>query len=138
MNFVDIPIFEMMQQKMRYHASRQAVLAQNVANADTPHYLVRDLKQPDFSSVLSSHSSAASMTRTNALHMGPGGSGKGGFGKAIDRETTYELNPNGNNVVIEEEVQRVAENQSEYQKMIGIYRKSIEMFKIALGKGQGA
>lgn len=138
MNFVNIPLFQMIQDKMKYHAARQSVLASNVANVDTPGYRAQDLKQPDFASALSSHQSAGMMVKTNPLHMNPGRSGSGGFNRSSDRENTYELNPNKNNVVIEEEIMRVAENQSEYQKMISVYRKSIDMFKIALGRGAGA
>jgi len=137
MDFVNIPLFEMMQQKMKYHASRQAVLAANVANVDTPGYHVKEMKSPDFKAIMSGHRSAGAMAVTNPLHMRPGGS-NGGGSKIKDRENTYELNPNGNNVVMEEEVMRVAENQAEYQKVLSIYRKSIDMFKIALGKGAGA
>lgn len=127
-----------MQQKMKYHAGRQAVLAQNVSNVDTPGYKAQDLVKPDFSAALTSHMSAKSMVTTNPMHMQPGGGGKGGSGKIAARENSYELNPIGNNVTIEEEMMRVAENQSEYQKVLGIYRKSIEMFRIALGKGGAA
>jgi len=137
MDFGNIPLFEMMQQKLKYHASRQSVLAQNVANVDTPGYRAKDIKTPDFNAILSRHTSAKSMATTDRLHMQPGMGANGGFNKANDRENTYELNPIGNNVVIEEEVMRVAENQSEYQKVLGIYRKSLEMFKIALGRPSG-
>jgi flagellar basal-body rod protein FlgB len=137
-DFTNIPLFNMMQQKMKYHASRQAVLAQNVANVDTPGYHARELQMPDFNAALTSHMSAKSMAKTNPMHMGPDGGSKSGFSKIKNRENTYELNPIGNNVVIEEEMMRVAENQSEYQKVLGIYRKSLDMFRIALGKGNGA
>ncbi len=137
MDFLNIPLFQAMQSKLKYHSERQAVLAQNIANADTPDYLARDIQAPDFASMLAGARSSGAMAMTNNLHMQPGMGKNGGSGTYQQRENTYELNPIGNNVVIEEEVMRVAENQSEYQKVLGIYRKSLEMFRIALGK-QGA
>ncbi len=138
MDFVNIPLFNMMQQKMKYHAARQAELALNVSNIDTPDYRARDIKAPDFSAMMAGHSSAGAMARTNPMHMQPGMGKNGSINQSVERENTYELNPIGNNVTVEEEMMKVAENQSEYQKMLGIYRKSIDMFKIALGKGGGA
>lgn len=137
MNFVNIPLFQMMQEKMQYHAARQAVLAENVANVDTPGFHAQDIKQPDFASALSAHQSAGMMVKTNPLHMDPSRGANGSISKASDRENTYELNPNGNNVTIEEEMMRVSENQAEYQKVLSIYRKSIDMFKTALGRSAG-
>lgn len=136
MDFTAIPIFQVMQEKLKYHASRQALLAQNVANVDTPGYMAQDLKAPDFGAMLARQASASSLTVTNPRHIQPGMAG--GQGQQITRENSYELNPIGNNVTVEEEMMRVAENQSEYQKMLGIYKKSMDMFKIALGKSSGA
>ncbi len=134
MNLLNIPLFEAMQQKMQYHSSRQAVLAQNVANADTPGYLAKEMTAPNFGAMLGS---SMKMATTNAKHMQAGNNGNSGSGKITPRANTYELNPIGNNVVLEEEVMRVAENQSEYQKTTSMYKKSLEMFKIALGKANG-
>ncbi len=134
MNLLNIPLFEAMQQKMQYHSSRQAVLAQNVANADTPGYMAKDMDAPNFGAMLGT---GMIMATTNAKHMQPGMNGSSGSGRIADRKNTYELNPIGNSVVLEEEVMRVAENQAEYQKTTSMYKKSLEMFRIALGKASG-
>lgn len=137
MNFTNIPLFNAMQEKLKYHSARQAELALNVSNIDTPNYRARDIKAPDFAAMLAKHSSAGAMLRTNAMHIQPGMGGGSAVFKSTERENTYELNPIGNNVTVEEEMMRVAENQSEYQKLLGIYRKSLDMFRIALGKPNG-
>ncbi|MDX2073557.1 MAG: flagellar basal body protein [Alphaproteobacteria bacterium] len=137
MDFTGIPLFNMMQSKLKYHAANQSVLARNVANADTPGYRAQAMAAPDFASMMGKTGSASSMSVTSPMHMRPG-MGKGGMsGNIRNRENTYELNPIGNNVVIEEEVMRVAENQAEYQKTLGIYKKSMELFRIAIGKSSG-
>ena len=38
----------MLRRRMQWHQERQRLLAENVANADTPNYRVRDLVPPDF------------------------------------------------------------------------------------------
>ena len=44
----DMPIFSMLRTRMQWHQERQRVLAENVANADTPRFRPHDLKPLDF------------------------------------------------------------------------------------------
>ena len=44
----DIPIFSMLRTRMQWHQERQRVLAENVANADTPKFRPRDLEAARF------------------------------------------------------------------------------------------
>ena len=44
----DLPIFSMLRTRMNWHQERQRLLAENVANADTPQYRPRDLAPLDF------------------------------------------------------------------------------------------
>src|SRR3954471_21691434 len=43
MNLDDIPLFSMLRSRLGYLNQRQQVVAQNIANADTPSYTPRDL-----------------------------------------------------------------------------------------------
>src|SRR5215470_3806727 len=44
----DMPIFSMLRTKMQWHQERQRLLAENVANADTPKFTPRDLVPLNF------------------------------------------------------------------------------------------
>lgn len=134
MNYSNLPLFGLLKAKLNYTSARAGVLAQNIANTDTPGYRARDVKEPDFKNVLAQQQ-GLQMTATSPKHMGMQ---MGAVGmQTIMRESTYELSPTGNNVVIEEEMQRVALNQGEYNKALNLYRKTVQMFKTALGS-QGA
>src|SRR3954453_16262309 len=50
MELGDIPIFSMLKSRLGYLSERQRVIAENVANANTPGYQARDLKAFDFQS----------------------------------------------------------------------------------------
>ena len=52
MDLNKLDIFRLTNSKMGWLSERQTVLAQNIANADTPGYKAKDLKAPDFSSML--------------------------------------------------------------------------------------
>ena len=67
MPITDIPILSMLRERMEWHQERQRVLAENVANADTPNYRARDLAPPDFSHEIQLASLA--LDRTNPLHI---------------------------------------------------------------------
>ena len=42
-----IALFQQLAEKMRWHQARQGVLAQNIANADTPGYVAREINFAD-------------------------------------------------------------------------------------------
>lgn len=136
MNFTDIPLFGAMKAKLGYLSERQGVLAQNIANADTPDYQAKDVQLPDFKQHLSNSTQKLQLVSTNGKHFS-GMNAASGSSHIINRDSTYERSPTGNNVVIEEEMSKVAENQAEYQKVLNLYRKSIDMFKTAIGKTNG-
>jgi flagellar basal-body rod protein FlgB len=137
MDFGGIPLFSVMKSKLGYISARQSVLAQNVANADTPDYKAKDVKEPDFKHIAQSLSRGTAQKLpiqiTNEKHMA-GSSSSSMMLQAEKRLSTYERNPNGNNVVIEEEMMRVADNQAEYQKVLSLYRKTVEMFRTVIGR----
>ena len=50
MPITDIPILSMLRQRMEWHQEHQRVLAENVADADTPNYRARDLAPVEITS----------------------------------------------------------------------------------------
>lgn len=136
MNYATLPLMSGMHAKMRYLGERQAVLAQNIANVDTPDYKAKDIKAPDFTAHVMRASKNLPMARTNTMHMASA-QNMGGIYKMTERKPTYETNPNGNTVSMEEEIQKVAMTAAQYSQMTGLYRKTIEMFRTAAGRPGG-
>ena len=73
MPITDIPILSMLRTRMQWHQERQLVLAENIANADTPNYHARDLVPPSFDSAL--QTASLTLMRTNPAHVGAIGGG---------------------------------------------------------------
>jgi flagellar basal-body rod protein FlgB len=132
MDLSEFPIFRMMAGKMKWLSSRQAVLSQNIANADTPKYRPLDLKEVDFRKPDAGSPFRVELTRTNEAHFGRTGV-KEDFRSGRDKDT-YETLPAGNAVVLEEQLIKVAENKHDYELMTQLYRKHVQMFRIALGR----
>jgi flagellar basal-body rod protein FlgB len=125
----DLPILSMLRTRMQWHQERQRVLAENVANADTPHYRARDLAPPNFASTLQRVS--LTMVQTDPGHMGPIG-GSSQF--ADDTNLHYETRPRGNAVSHEEEMLKLAGNQADFDAVTSIYTHSLSLIKMAVGK----
>lgn len=141
MDLNKIPVMDAIVKKMNWLNRRQRVIAENVANADTPGYLARDLKPQDFSGLLrhAPRGGAAQgkprMTLTNARHMTAGGGGvKGGKGTVVAE--SHEASPTGNTVILEEQMIKMAGTQMEYGKMVSLYRRHVGLLKASLGRGQ--
>jgi flagellar basal-body rod protein FlgB len=138
----DLPIFEMMKQRMHWLTARQQVLAQNVANADTPGYAARDLKQLDFGAMVERNGLTLRPAATQAGHIGSPVTGSGrslhagqATGGEIVKKPDFETSPTGNSVVLEDQMIKVSQNQMDYQTVTGLYSKSLGLIMIALGRG---
>ena len=134
MDYSNITLFNIMKSKLETLSERQSVLAQNIANADTPGYKAKDVVEPDFKALLRAGSASQTlrMTTTNPNHIGFGGATSGSVA-VIKTQNASETNPNGNNVVIEDEMAKIAANQADYQKVLNLYSKAVSMFKTAIG-----
>jgi flagellar basal-body rod protein FlgB len=135
MAITDIPILSMLRTRLQWAQERQRVLAENVANADTPRYQARDLAPPKFEvtgGAASSTVSTVALATTEPGHMAGFGASQAPF--RSERKPSYEVRPTGNAVNIEEEMMKVAANQMDYQAASAVYMRSLSLIKTALGK----
>jgi len=121
-----------MTQKMRWQQQRQDVLAQNVANADTPNYRGQELKPIDFGDELNGVTRVA-LAATDPMHL-TGSDADGGDGDAETvQQSSFEVTPEGNGVTLEDEMMKVTANQMDYQAVTTLYTKSLSLIRTALG-----
>jgi flagellar basal-body rod protein FlgB len=128
----DIPILSMLRERMQWHQAREQVLAENVANADTPNYQAKDLAPPDFEQELSVASLA--LDRTEPGHLGGESGGDGGSQFATDTTGRYEIRPRGNSVTHEDEMIKVASNQMDFEAAAAMYTHSLALVKLAIDR----
>lgn len=126
----NIPLFSMLRTRMQWHQERQRVLAENVANADTPRFQARDLTPPKFDR---SRPVGFELTlaRTSSAHLA-GAAGGNQF--QLNRNGGFESRPSGNAVVLEDEMMKVANNQMDYQAATSLYSRGLGMLKTAIGR----
>jgi len=110
---------------MAQHAGRrQALTAQNVANADTPGFVAKSL--PSFAEAFDQN--GFSQLQTRSAHMGQT------MAHAAMRETAVEPSPNGNAVSVEEEMFRSVEISREHNRALTIYRHALTVIRTTLGR----
>lgn len=142
----NLTLLNAMVQKMDWVEERQKVIAQNIANADTPGYRPQDLTAIDFKSMLASSSSklslgtsgvpspaAAGLATTQSNHMSSGGTLAGGSNpQSKEERNPYEVAPAGNAVVLEEQLLKMGENYTDHRFITNLYQKNIDMLKTAI------
>ncbi|MBI1275811.1 flagellar basal body rod protein FlgB [bacterium] len=130
MDFSSTGLVRLMEAKMNYQAERQDVLAQNVANADTPGYRAKDIAEPDFSAMIPNHHRLA-MAQTSPEHKG----GAYFMAPTYDPEQmrkSFEIKPVKNSINLEEQMENVSHNAFAYQMSTTLYKKSADLFRISV------
>jgi flagellar basal-body rod protein FlgB len=120
--------------KMNWLQQRQTVLTGNIANADTPDYMARDITKPDFATVMgkSSNTPRIQQIATDGAHIGADRR----IGDAKEREVkdVYEAAPVGNAVILEEQLIKAQKTSGDYSMMTNLYRKNVGMIKFIVSK----
>lgn len=131
MDLPDVPLLAMLRERMNWLHQRQDVLSENVANADTPNYVARDLQPLDFEQALGTTTTGPSLMTTNVRHISLTPMH---MGKFEDHETPdQESSPNGNSVALEAEMVKVSDTQAQFQAAANLYAKAMSMMKEAIG-----
>ncbi|WLR43546.1 flagellar basal body rod protein FlgB [Bacillus carboniphilus] len=97
---------------VNYSNTRQKVLSNNIANADTPGY---KSKKVVFQSTLQSELVAIKAARTDGRHL-QFNKTEGSFRIVSNNDSSY--SHNGNNVDIDEEMSNLAKNQIYYHALV--------------------
>lgn len=126
-----VPIFTAMKARMDYLNQQQSVISHNIANANTPGYKAREMKPVDFNKLAKSRHSKLKIFTTSPTHMRGSKSGRSLYQTRKIRDT-FETTPVGNNVVLEEEMMKLATGSTDYNETTNVYRKMIGMVKTAI------
>ncbi|HUA53353.1 MAG TPA: flagellar basal body protein [Candidatus Sulfotelmatobacter sp.] len=122
-------LFRMIAERISYMGERQKVLSQNIANADTPNYQARDLKPLNFKDQVQRELHQVVPVMTQADHLPPVTPSEPY--EVLKDKRPYETSLDKNGVVLEEQAQKLSQNTGDFAATTAIYRKYLEMFKMA-------
>lgn len=125
-------------QAMRHLSDRQRVIAQNIANSDTPGFKAREVEAPDFAGLVEAERGIPRVARPR-IQISSGMAALGASQPAsatniIADPDTSETKPDGNNVTLEEQLLKMGQVQSDFAALTNIYRKQMGLLKTAVGK----
>ncbi len=131
MSVAGLPLIEKLKTRMHWHQARQKVIAENVANADTPGFKPRDVAEPRFDTHGRPVGGHLQVARTAPGHLSLDQTRPGLTERNAVR---FETRPSGNAVNLEDEMLKSAQNQSDFQLATSLYEKSLQMLRIATGR----
>lgn len=120
MSTAPVDIFALAEKRLSWVGQRQAVLAQNIANANTPGYLAQDVKP--FSAVLAEQAQSdgfPSAGRDMAASKDPAASAR---------------SADGNAVIMDQQLEKIAETDTAHQLATNLYKKYVGLFRTAIGR----
>lgn len=125
--YQNLDIFRTAGAMARHAGARQAVVAENVANADTPGYRARQVGA--FSAAYRSEAiTVLRTTRPGHRQVAPL------VATARPRLAETEPSPNGNSVSLELEMLNGIEAQREHSRALAIYRHALGVIRTSLGR----
>ncbi len=114
-------------------SARQAAVANNVANVETPNYKAVDVKFESYLRKMLPEGSSLPMVRTNPLHL----DSNGRLGSRIDslepiayKRVQNTLRRDGNNVDVEREMVILAETALRYQAVSTLASKKLALLRL--------
>jgi flagellar basal-body rod protein FlgB len=136
------PLLAGIGQSMKNLSHRQRVIAENIANGETPGFKARTVAAPDFSSLVEVYGGSAGKpnVRRPQVQLSGGMSAlgarppQGGGGVMLDGDIS-ETKPDGNNVTLEDQLLKMGKVQSDFAAMTNLYRKQVSLLKTAIGRG---
>ena len=121
-------LIDLLTQKMSYLNQKQSVLAENVANANTPGY--KELELAPFSFGDAMKQAQVTMAVTNPGHIVP--ASMAGTNERTTKVKSYDTVPTGNSVNVEQQMMDVSKTSVEYQTVTSLLKKITGLFKIAV------
>lgn len=133
----DLPLFGMMKSRLGWLTARERTVATNIANAETPGFVPRDMKlftgAPRAALSLPQGAGVSGATLTSPMHIAAAApqirppKGPAQDQAAPDTETTLD----GNAVVLEDQMLKMADARLNHDAAIGFYQRSMALLRMA-------
>ncbi|KQO51590.1 flagellar basal body rod protein FlgB [Methylobacterium sp. Leaf85] len=121
-------LFDLASQQARYLAVRQATIASNVANVNTPDYKARDVVP--FADVMARTAATSGMTMTTSTHMS---SSEGAIPiKPVKADDAWDALVTSSSVSLEQEMLKAGQVSREHNLNMGIVKVFDRMLRAAV------
>jgi flagellar basal-body rod protein FlgB len=125
----NLTLFRMAHAMASHAGTRQAVIAQNIANADTPDY--RPVDVAPFRDLIG-NAARVEMRATRPGHLHA--SGTAADPRITTAPLTGQSSPNGNGVSIEEQMLNAVETKRQHDRALAIYKSTLGILRTSIGR----
>lgn len=116
-------------QRLNFLSARTSIISENIANADTPGFVARDLDAASFENRL-----GAALRVSDPRHLQAGG--RSGASATPHLAPDGEASLSGNQVSIETQMMKLSATRMDYGLASSIYKKSIDLMRLAVRGGR--
>lgn len=131
--FKNLEILQQAQAMASHAGARQASIAKNIANADTPGYRPTDIVP--FADAYRDVSGGMALRQTRTGHVGPG-ENPTAMTERLARAIPGATSPNGNGVSVEAEMMKSAEVKHQHDMALSIYQNALGILRTSIGRGR--
>jgi len=128
-----IPVFALASARLAHASQRNAVIARNIANADTPGFKAQDVEAFDFARMAARSASDAAPKATRPGHAA-GGPTAGRPGADVLTPPATDESPDGNTVSLEEQMVHAAATRGTFDLAATLYAKNLALLRTVLGR----
>lgn len=131
MDLSRLSLFSFITQRMNWLGERQKLLTENIANADTPGFVSRDLKKFDVAAAGRAAGGRIELAVSDPAHAA-GTRSSTAF--ATQKNKPLETTISGNTVSLDQELMKAADTAMDYQLVTNLYRKQLGMLRSVLSR----
>ena len=126
--FQNLEVFQTAHLMAKHAGERQARVAENVANADTPGYKAKDIAP--FREILSLPTTLGQRA-TRETHINGSASSNESFDLVVRGDAS---SPNGNTVSVEQQMLKAVDTKRQHDRAVAIYKSALDVLRFSLGK----
>lgn len=134
-----IALMNGMTEKMNFLQVKQRVLSQNISNSDSPGYMSKEIKAPDFKHTLGRYMNKNQTNAGEKLALTTTQPGQVSHLQMLNRadqgervRQPYEIAPGKNAVNLEEQMMQASQTAIDYQLITNVYNKNVDMMRTAI------
>lgn len=124
--FENLKVFQTASAMARHAGQSQAVISQNVAHADTPRYVGKEM--PPFATLYAPAQGPVSQRATREGHL----HGTMDAQEMVPVDMRGSTKPNGNTISLETEMLKAAEAKSSHDRALAIYKSALDVLRTAV------
>lgn len=132
MPIVGTSLISMLKTRMHWQQAREKVLAENVANADTPGFRASDLKPLEFQPA-GGPGAVSRLLATDPRHL----QGDGVSGFVDGGQEPFPTATQASGTSLEDELLQVSSNTTDFQLVASLYSEGLSLIRSAAGGGNG-